>query len=1633
MGHGSRWGRPMTGATIRSFAGRPRIGRRAFSRLLPAIVVLVGLFTAGFAVFANAGSASATCTIYWTGKTSTDWGTKANWSLTNGGSAASRTPNSTDFVCMSTNAANTAVDLSSSTTATIDGIDWPQAGSVNPSLEVDGTLTVGTKTAANASTIQALSVYGTLTSFKGEAIGTPNLTLNGDLEGTGSLTASGPATLNGAELGSQGSAATLILQGNTTLTGNEDVYFYNGSELQNQGTLTLQDSAYLASEDGNANNQLINASGATVKYSGSSSSQSATLNVPASNAGSVSVTEGTLNFGGGNGSAGSDTGTFTAAQGATLDLGGTRTEATGAAITGAGEVDITGTATFTAASNLTNTGTFEVDGQLTVSSGIKVTAANLTLDGDLEGPGSLTVSGPATLNNAYLGSAGSAATLILQGNTTLTGNEDVYFYNGSELQNQGTLTLQDSAYLASEDGNANNQLINTSQGTITYKGSHASSDVTISVPIANAGTVSVSEGIVYVNEGNGSAGPDSGTFTAASGATIDLGGTNELTSTTSVTGAGTFEISGAGTIPSGETATVGNLTLTGDLEGPGTLAVTGPATLSNAYLGSEGSAADLILQGATTVTGGEEVLFYNGSQLQNQGTLTLQDGAYFASEDGNASNLLTNAAAGAIKYSGSSSSQSATIDVPASNTGTVSVTEGTLNFGSGSGTPVSNSGTFMAAAGATLNLGGSAQLTSGTTVSGAGTFEISGIATVPSGATATVGNLTLTGDLEGPGTLTVSGPASLNNGGSLGDYGSAADLVLQGTTTVPSGDTVYLYSGSQIQNQGTLTPQDSAEIYSEDGNADNLLTNTANGTISYTGSSTSKSATIEVPVTNNGTLLAAKGTLSVDTLTNLNSGTLTGGTYETTGGTLSLPGAITTNAASIIDGQGSITNGSANALTGIQTSSGSLDVQKALTLTGALTNSGTITVEDSAMLVVAKLTQSAGTTDVVGGSTLKASQNTVAINGGKLTGTGTVTGNVAGAGTVTPVGTVAGPLTVSGTYSSVGGTLSIPISGANTAGTDYGQLSLGGAATLGGTLQIQTASGYAPPVGTTYTVLKAATINGTFANVTGTQLSNESYSVSYTATSVMLTVVANSQPAPTVTNVSPSSGTTAGGTSVTITGTGFTGATAVSFGGTAATSYAVNSSTSITASSPAESAGTVDITVTTPNGTSATSTADQFTFQTPAPTVTNVSPSSGPAGGGTSVTITGTGFTGATAVKFGNTAAASFTMQSATQIIATSPAGSGTVDITVTTPGGTSATGATDQFSYQAAPRVTSISPTSGPTDGGTSVTISGSGFTGATAVDFGAGNPATTFTINSDSSITAESPAGSGTVDVTVTSASGTSGTSSADQFEYQAPTGPTVTEVSPNVGTTAGGTTVTIAGTGFSSPETVDFGSTVAKITSATATQLVVTSPKHAAAIVNVSVITSAGTSPTTTADQFTYGNPTAAPTVTKVSPTSGPTAGGTTVTITGTNFTAGSTVQFGSNPATSAQVVSTTELTAVSPAGTAGVVDITVTSAAGTSATSTKDHFTYTNPPVPTVTKVSPTSGPTAGGTTVTITGTNFTAASTVQFGSAAATSVTYTSATKLTAVSPAGAAGVVDITVTSAAGTSATSSKDHFTFN
>ncbi len=175
-------------------------------------------------------------------------------------------------------------------------------------------------------------------------------------------------------------------------------------------------------------------------------------------------------------------------------------------------------------------------------------------------------------------------------------------------------------------------------------------------------------------------------------------------------------------------------------------------------------------------------------------------------------------------------------------------------------------------------------------------------------------------------------------------------------------------------------------------------------------------------------------------------------------------------------------------------------------------------------------------------------------------------------------------------------------------------------------------------------------------------------------------------PHPEVTGVSPT-GVVApgGGTSVTITGCDFTGATAVDFGATAATSFTVNSATQITATAPPESAGQVNVTVTTPDGTSDTSADDTFTYLAPGapPTVTSVTPGYGPASGGTQVTIAGSNFVSVSDVRFGTVTVpvSSLDVVSSSRITMAVPAQApGTVDVIVDTASGASSVSSGSTF-----------------------------------------------------------------------------------------------------------------------------------------------------------------------------------------------------------------------------------------------------------------------------------------------------------------------------------------------------------------
>ena len=508
---------------------------------------------------------------------------------------------------------------------------------------------------------------------------------------------------------------------------------------------------------------------------------------------------------------------------------------------------------------------------------------------------------------------------------------------------------------------------------------------------------------------------------------------------------------------------------------------------------------------------------------------------------------------------------------------------------------------------------------------------------------------------------------------------------------------------------------------------------------------------------------------------------------------------------------------------------------------------------------------------------------------------------------------------------------------------------------------------------------------------------------------------------PTFTGIAPPSGSTLGGTPVTITGTNLIGTTAITFDGFPATGVTVGSSTSITATTPANAAGPADIVITTPNGTATGPGA--YTYAPNVPTFTSISPSIGPTLGGTTVTIKGTGFTGATGVTFAGIAATGFTVVSDTSITATTPFhAAGAVNVVVTAPGGTAS--GTYTYTTTAAPTFTSIAPAVGPVAGGTAITITGTNFVagGLLGVTID-GVPATSVVRSSATTITAVTPAGTaGAKDVIVTNNDGQTVTKTGAYTYYAVPT---FTSIAPAAGPIAGGNLVTITGTNFVGTTSVTFGGTAATaVTVVSSTQLTAIAPAKAAGTSTVVVNTPGGAATGTNA--YTY---TAVPTFTSITPAYGRTAGGTTVIIAGTNFVNGATaVTFGSTPATSLTWNSATQVTATTPANAAGAVTVTVTTPGGAPTRA----YTYGDPTISGA--LSLTTGVHGHATYagITIPGTNFITSPlpTVVFTQGSNTmtgTVTACTATQVTfsLTIPAGQAlGVYSVTVTNTDGGSAT---------
>jgi hypothetical protein len=243
------------------------------------------------------------------------------------------------------------------------------------------------------------------------------------------------------------------------------------------------------------------------------------------------------------------------------------------------------------------------------------------------------------------------------------------------------------------------------------------------------------------------------------------------------------------------------------------------------------------------------------------------------------------------------------------------------------------------------------------------------------------------------------------------------------------------------------------------------------------------------------------------------------------------------------------------------------------------------------------------------------------------------------------------------------------------------------------------------------------------------------------------------------------------------------------------------------------------------------------------------------------------------------------------------------------------------------------ISPNTGSIGGGQTVTITGVNLSNAISVKFGENSA--TIVANTPTSVTVVSPAGSGVVSITVET---TGGISNFLSYFYILP--PVVTGIASEQGPLAGGNSVTISGYNLSTSSSVLFGSNTATPTVVNDSTITVVVPAGSSpGNVDVYVTTNGGIG---LPQKYAYID---APTITSISPSSGSTSGGTVVTISGTDLTSTSSVTFDGSIAAFG-VINSTTLFAIAPAGTAGAVDVVVTTAGG-SATAA-GGYTYISGP-------------------------------------------------------------------------------------
>ncbi len=1018
----------------------------------------------------------------------------------------------------------------------------------------------GVPSSADAVTIGTATATVNISS-SGATAGTLTLSNSGDLlniNNSTSLTMSGNITNNGQiDLNSTANLTELVLGANVTLSGGGTVTLSNNINNYIVGaatadTLTNQETIQGAGHIGNGLMTLVNSG--TINAN-ASAGMTIDANGGLTNTGTIEATGGTLLL----------YGTTVTNTGGTISDSGSILQMTGSTVTG-GAVTLTGAstlqlnATTISGGTLTNsaTGTIEMvagtsvlGGTINNSAGglVKIdNAAALTLQaGTYSQLGTVQENSSGNLTELIIGTSAGSQNVTLSGGTlTLSNNVNNYIVGGATTN---TLTNAETISGAGQIGNGSLGLVNS--GTINANGS---SNIVINVSslnFNNTGTIEAAGGTLtiegpgttfftndnqttntltlgtYIANGNNIqwAAGSGGIKTLSANVTEENGG--QLFNTTNSTNA----LAGLTSITSTGALTIGGVVFTdaGSFSNAGTLTILGGESFSVGSLtqisGGSLTAGTYVLDSNLNITGTAQTITTNAA------TLTLAGGTI--ENTSNSTNALAGLATNTGKLTiGGVSNNVSTTAASFSNTGTLtinsndSLTAATLTQISGStlsgGTFVLGGNLDLTTAGINITTNSSTLTLEGGTINSNGVNALLNLNKNTKTLTlANNANFTTTGNFNNTGTMTINSGSTFTviSTGTLTNYNSSTNTLTGGTYSLAGKLAV---AGLNIINDAAnVTLNGTGEFENSTGSTNGMANLT---TIASTGSltlATNANFTALTNFTNSGKLTINSGsTFGVTgTLTNLSSGTLTGGTY-TVGGTLQLAsanGGITTNAANLtLTGKtAKIMDGTSNALSTFNNNTGTFALASSATLTTAssnFTNSGTVNVAKGTTLTVGgtghSYSQTAGTTNADG--TLSAgTSGTVSLTGGTIQGAGTVKGNTTNTSGTFSAGDAgkAGLLTITGTYTQLSGATLNSNIGGTTVSTQYSQLKISGTASLGGTLAVTLINSFTPAIGNTFTVLTATSVTGTFTNTTIAINSSEHFVISYTSTSVVLTVV----------------------------------------------------------------------------------------------------------------------------------------------------------------------------------------------------------------------------------------------------------------------------------------------------------------------------------------------------------------------------------------------------------------------------------------------------------------------------------------------------------------------------------------------